>query len=404
MCAKPYFLSAYAVFVALFFNQAPLRAESGVDGAVEQRNSALQEKLSRTLNEISPDAKAAIVSNLDKQIKSLTNDAAAKRSKNELPSGAELLQNAKSVLESGAAVTKPENLRVIDEVIRWYSRPIWVVCAGQPWFPTKLSATSGLGGAPLDFRPVVEPKIDKLKKIANATGLITAYDRNGETIKTRGPLATAVAIDDDKILTNKHVIIDGNIGYFNEATGTWNLFGNIAVKVEFPYEYNKCGAPIKAKEVLVQGIIYADKDLDYAVLQTGPGLPPKVSFSKEDDADFGDRVVVIGYPSRPGDGTTFLTPAQIDQAFSAPNGRTPFPAERMAAGMVFREQTVPDGYFAHDASTWGGNSGSVVVDLVTGSVVGLHARGLESMQEGVGYNEAVLGSRIYDTLTNIVKN
>lgn len=189
------------------------------------------------------------------------------------------------------------------------------------------------------------------------------------------------------------MLTEGSVGYQNAGTGTWKLYDQIVLKVEFPYEYGKCKSVTHTKEVTVRTIAYVDSILDFAILTTDPGLPSKVDFQAEDDAEPGDRVVVIGYPTRPPDGATFLTPLQIDQAFSAPNGRTPFPAERMAAGMVFREQTVPDGYFAHDASTWGGNSGSVVVDLATGLVVGLHTRGLEA-SSGVGYNEAVSGSRI----------
>jgi hypothetical protein len=129
-------------------------------------------------------------------------------------------------------------------------------------------------------------------------------------------------------------------------------------------------------------------------------LPPKVTFAS-DDVDPGDRVVVIGYPSRPNDTTGYLTPVLIDKMFCAPNGRTPFPAERMAAGTVSREKTLEDGYFAHDANTWGGNSGSVVVDLATGTVAGLHARGWQAQHEGVGYNEAVLGSRIQKVIADM---
>ncbi len=108
------------------------------------------------------------------------------------------------------------------------------------------------------------------------------------------------------------------------------------------------------KEVTVRGLAYVDPDLDFAVLRTDPGLPQPIKFELTDDVEPGDRLAIIGYPGRPPDDATFLSPQQIDQLFSAPNGRTPFPAERIALADL--GAGVPSGYFAHDATTWGGNS------------------------------------------------
>ncbi|MFZ0888514.1 MAG: serine protease [Candidatus Binataceae bacterium] len=367
----------------------------------------LRENLSRTLNDITPEDKQTISNALSQQVEILSKDAqAARRSKG---NSADVRAKVQGILDAKQAVTEtsavlqgtaplpppsaPEKLQQVDEVIRYITRPIWVVCGGEPWYVTTQVAACMDPGPSVAFAAVVQPKISLVRAAAQATGLMTAYDDDGASLKTRGQLGTAVVVGEKYVVTNRHVIEEGRVGFQTEATGKWSLYPGIAVKIEFPYEYNKCSLPTPTKEVRVRGISYVDPKLDFAILETEPGLPSKVTFGSSDDVDPGDRVVVLGYPTRPPDNAV-KTPELIDKAFCAPNGRTPFPAERMAAGQVFREESAPDGYFAHDASTWGGNSGSLVIDLATGTVAGLHSHGMFAPTEGVGYNEAVLGSRI----------
>ena len=54
----------------------------------------------------------------------------------------------------------------------------------------------------------------------------------------------------------------------------------------------------------------------------------------------------------------------------------------------------PDGLFRHDATTLGGNSGSVVVDLASGKAIGLHFGGIEGER-----NEAVQAPVLADLIT-----
>jgi endonuclease G len=85
------------------------------------------------------------------------------------------------------------------------------------------------------------------------------------------------------------------------------------------------------------------------------------------DAAVKDRlpIGVVGYPA---DDPDRNDPERIRQYFG-----DVFEAKRFAAGEV--SQAPEDGILMHDATTLGGNSGSVVFDLATGNAVGLHFSG-----------------------------
>ena len=72
--------------------------------------------------------------------------------------------------------------------------------------------------------------------------------------------------------------------------------------------------------------------------------------------------------------------------------------ERVSPGdILFNPVHVVD-QFSYDSSTWGGNSGSPVVSLVDGSVVGLHFEGIGGNLAGAADNNAIVMSRILPVL------
>lgn len=296
------------------------------------------------------------------------------------------LNDAKKFL-SGAPVTDGTQLKEIQEVVVWLARPVWVLCDGTPWLSAKDNA---------DFSPLLEPKRQQISSVANGIGLLSIYDST--TGRFIADIATAVGIGSRHVVTNTHVVTIAQLGYFDNVDKKWKLNDNVSAKISFPYEYRKCKTGARASTtVSVTGIAYVDQNLDVAILETNKDVA-KVSFDENVDVIEGDRIAVLGYPSRPGDRDTFLSPIQIDAVFSSPDGRTPFPAERIATGKANRNDGVADGYFRYDATTWEGNSGSLVISLVNGKVIGLHARGLQAAAQGQGYNEGVLASEIYKIL------
>jgi len=285
--------------------------------------------------------------------------------------------------------TSPEGLTRIREVVRWASRPVWVLCNGAPWFPPN---------PPPDYASLVAPHADSFSRIAKSTGLISLWDKGSNKIIQ--VVGTGVVVGPHRILTNKHVVTDGGLGFEDAATGTLKMFSNREAKVDFPLEYPNCvGGARRTLTVTVSGVETLRTQLDVAVLKVTVALPDPVDFPRSSNIVTGDRIAVIGYPSRPGDTDTFLSAPQIDQIFSAPDHHTPFPAERFAAGATIYDPGVDDGYFGYDATTWEGNSGSVVVSLADGKVVGLHSQGLQAKTEGTGYNEAVLTKSVSELLS-----
>lgn len=279
----------------------------------------------------------------------------------------------------------PQKLEIVKEIVRWYSRPVWVVCNGETWFPEDASK---------DFSDIVK-RIGNLNQIANATGMVVTYDIP-EMTRRGSHVGTAIAVAPNKILTNRHVIEESYIGYQDTLSREWKLISSIRAKITFPHQYERCQAgtatPITVNVIKIDAV---HESLDLAILTTDGKLPQHLEFPAKADMVDGDRISVIGYPSRPGDSATFLTPNQIDQVFQAPDLRSPFPAERIASGSVlFKEGSKEKGYFSYDATTWGGNSGSIVVSLVTGKILGLHSRGLQAKDQGAGYNEGVTADHV----------
>lgn len=96
----------------------------------------------------------------------------------------------------------------------------------------------------------------------------------------------------------------------------------------------------------------------------GQPLPAPIELLTETATAVGAWVATIGYPGN--DSRAALADRQriFDGIYDC---------KRLAAGRVTAIR--PDGIITHDATTLGGNSGSVVVDLATGKATGLHFAG-----------------------------
>jgi len=313
------------------------------------------------------------------------------RSKKDL----ELLVETEKSLKLGNQ-PPPESLRVIEEIISWVGRKVWVICQGKPWMNEK---------AKLDYGPIIDKHLSQVRLNAFATGRVTTFDRlRDNQVRLRENVGSAVAIGPNRIVTNKHVILSSRIGYENVAGGgEIQLHSNIVGRIAFPVEYERCdpGALGVQSVVDIIEIEFSHPTLDFVVAKVNGVMKNFIKFPDQQDHVVGDRVAVIGYTSRPGDGETFLSPVQIDDVFRAPDGRTPFPVQRLAEGFLIDNDGIESGYFRYDATTWGGNSGSIVMDLTTGSVLGLHARGLQSKDQGTGYNEAISSKFLAESISSL---
>ncbi|WP_395378110.1 serine protease [Marinicella sp. W31] len=279
----------------------------------------------------------------------------------------------------------PETYKVFQEIAVWFKRKVWVMCNGYPWMSNDEKG---------EYGNIIDKHKEIIRLSSLSVGRISTYDvLENEKLRLRQIAGTAIAIGENHIVTNKHVLLGSQLGYEDIAANMeMKLFSNIRGKVSFPKEYSNCKN--KSSDVMtveLESIEYTHPELDFVVIKVEGDLNNFITFPNETNHVIGERIAVIGYTTRPADNETFLSPVQIDEIFKTPepDGRTPFPVQRLSEGHSIDDDEVQMGYFRYDATTWGGNSGSIVLDLFTGQILGLHTRGLQSVDQGGGYNEAI---------------
>lgn len=206
--------------------------------------------------------------------------------------------------------------------------------------------------------PVIEPLIPLVGRID------VANHQSGMTYAGTGWL-----IDENVVVTNRHVAEliaqwDGNEFLFRPGK-----FGEeLKVAIDFRHEHGLT----TADAVPVKSVIYIERDgtkADFALLRIDrrtDGTRPKFIAVADADAPQNTDIAVIGYPARAPD---WIIPDQawMDRIY----GKT-YDVKRVAPGLM----TGPSrGWATHDATTLGGNSGSVVLDTKSGKAVGLHFAG-----------------------------
>ena len=176
-------------------------------------------------------------------------------------------------------------------------------------------------------------------------------------------VGTAFVVGPDIVMTNRHVakFISSRAG------GTWTIKAFAGPRVDFRAE-NPTAKPLEfeLEDVLSMS---DDDDIDLALLKIAPHkgkLPAPVPLASRYRPKTGSPVYVVGHPAF----DESADPAQRD-------------IQRLVFDNVFDVKRVAPGYLlasatddlAYDSSTLGGNSGSCVVDLETGTVIGLHFGG-----------------------------
>ena len=189
---------------------------------------------------------------------------------------------------------------------------------------------------------------------------------------------TGFLIGDDLIVTNRHVL---QAVAARDGQGVWRF--NAHVKIDFGHEFrgdeSVRARPLKSVVFARPEPILTNKAIDHTKLdlvlielEHSAMAPPKVLCvdTAPEWPQPTTTIFTIGYPANPG--FDAFTPTLLEQLF-----QTTFGAKRVAPGIVITSQaTLHPWTFAHDATTLGGNSGSVV--LVAGRetlAAGLHYGG-----------------------------
>lgn len=179
-------------------------------------------------------------------------------------------------------------------------------------------------------------------------------------------VGTGWLIAENIVVTNRHVAEEFAVTQGNGFAFATNLIGKeITASVDFREEYEID----LAIEVGVEKILHVagKNEPDIALLRIASDTPLPAPIALADkDVEHRQTIGVIGYP-----------------AFDSRNGLDAmrryfgeiFDVKRFAPGKV-SFPTPGEHYFVHDCTTLGGNSGSKVIDLESGKVVGLHFSGV----------------------------
>jgi len=207
-------------------------------------------------------------------------------------------------------------------------------------------------------------------------------------------VGTGWMVAQDILITNRHVARE----FATERDGGFALrqnFGRPAVRasVDWRHEY---GQPEESRFRIEEVLwIEPDDSVDVAFLrigalgEDGEARPTKIELMTREELDaagVGSWVAVVGYPANDSRNSAADQQRIFDGKYNV---------KRLAPGQV--TAVVGTDLLYHDATTLGGNSGSVLLDLASGKAMALHYGGIEG-----GRNEAVQAPRVQQVLQRFV--
>jgi hypothetical protein len=179
-------------------------------------------------------------------------------------------------------------------------------------------------------------------------------------------VGTGFLVADEVIMTNRHVAKEFcTMG----SRKRWTVDAGITARIDYVEEM----ATVDSAEFVLKKIIGVHENLDMALFRVekissdGDNCPePLPVSSKPPDQGVGCRIYCVGYPAWDGRRND---PEIMRKIFS-----NIFDVKRLQPGELM-QVIEAEKIFMHDCSTLGGNSGSCVIDLQTGQVIGLHFGG-----------------------------
>ncbi|REJ81320.1 MAG: protease [Bacteroidetes bacterium] len=208
-------------------------------------------------------------------------------------------------------------------------------------------------------------------------------------------VGTGWHITEDVIVTNRHVAMEFGFSKGKQFVFKVNPDGDtIKAKVDFREEYRQSTSPL---EYLIEKILYISKpgdkipDVAFLKLKKSKYLPEPLNL-KLKGIEKDDYVCTIGYPARDG--------RRNDESVMEKIFGDIYNVKRLQPGQIMMySKSASNFIFHHDCSTLGGNSGSAIVDILSGQAVGLHFGGRFKQT-----NYAVKINTIIDLLKNIKKS
>jgi endonuclease G len=221
--------------------------------------------------------------------------------------------------------------------------------------PSALSHASTVDPLPAESAQVFVGWLKFVELVIPHLYTIGRLDRKSDGALPPDPYGTGFLITSELFLTNHHVVtlLSGGTDVINPGDA----------EIRFVQEYN---SPDEAA-VPVLGVHQFHEEEDAAILRLEPTPVLKqrqpLSWSTALPNE-NDHISVVGYPFP----DTTRNPLFVDQIF----GANKLGVKRLAPGELIGARK---GSIYHDCSTLGGNSGSPLVDMQSGLVVGLHRDG-----------------------------
>jgi len=254
----------------------------------------------------------------------------------------------------------------IEAIVNRFTRPVFLVqdLMVTPPADTAVAFTHGES-------VVITTRLAAAKAHLDSTipsvGRINLVNHRKAWVGTGWMVAAELAV------TNRHVAEDFGARQ-GDAFGFRTADGGRTVKASIDWwrEYSRPDESV----VHIEEVLWIEPDggPDLAIIRVrvtdddGRATPAPIALMQQADVDASAAswVAVIGYPAR----SPYNDAADQQRIFDGI-----YDVKRVAPGTVLGVS--PDGLLTHDATTLGGNSGSVVMDLATGQAVGLHFGGFE---------------------------
>jgi len=225
-------------------------------------------------------------------------------------------------------------------------------------FPSLLVQNGTFEDPKLDhWKKVLLPRRDLINKaIANVGRVDLVNDPNAKWI------GTGWRVNEDTFVTNRHVA-----EYFSRRIrGGWDVAPGIKVYMDLKEEHQSD----EQLELLVSSILHIEPTglSDVAIMRVKSsalsGMADPISLQL--DGQRPETIGVIGYPAK----AVRDNPVDaMDRYFG-----DIYNVKRFAPGRIMDEDH-SSSVFTHNATTLGGNSGSVIIDVETGCAAGLHFAG-----------------------------
>lgn len=259
----------------------------------------------------------------------------------------------------GGQTTRPWT----EAVIRDFGRPVLLVRSNKIELPRSVAMRSRVLGARRALEPQL-PSVGRIEFVGHPT------HRWG---------GTGWVIAEGVVVTNRHVAEE----FARRSGRSFRMRVNVLTgdamqaRIDFREELPKPREQSVSHEIEIRKVLFMESDderkPDVALLQLRrtDDMPPPIPLSDKGPVDAAD-IAVVGYPAYDSQGIP-------NQAVARRIFGDIYEVKRLAPGKVLVAD--PGSWaFTHDATTLGGNSGSVVLDMDSGTAVGLHFLGQLGVQ------------------------